>query len=45
MEANIVENRVKALQKEEDKMKKKIEKAKQQAEKMMEIREANNYKY
>ena len=42
MEANIVENRVKALQKEEEKMKKKIQQAKQQAEKMMEIREANN---
>lgn len=45
IEAKLVENRVRVLQKEEQKMIKKIELARKQANTMMEIREANNEKF
>ena len=45
VEAKLVENRVKVLQKEEERMLKKIEEARKQANKMEETREANNSRY
>lgn len=45
IEAQLVENRVKVLQKEENKMLKKIDDARQQAEKMAQTREASDSRY
>ncbi len=44
-EANIVENRVKVLLKEEERMIKKIDEARRQAQKMIEMKEMQNERY
>ncbi len=45
IEANIVENRVKVLLKEEERMIKKIDEARRQAQKMIEMKEMQNERY
>ena len=44
-EANIVENRVKVLLKEEERMIKKIDEARRQAQKMIQMKEMQNERY
>ena len=45
MEARLVENRVKVLEKEEERMMKKVNEARKQAQKMAETREERNSHY